>query len=74
MADTERNFRYTDKSQVQGTATAQFAAPLEYSSVATMRTRLAAINGGYYTTTRLNAMGRNDMVYALRLNDDPTTI
>lgn len=35
-------------------------------SISTMRTRLAAINAGYYTSARLDAMTANDMVYALR--------
>ena len=38
--------------------------PLELKD--TMRTRLAALNGAYYTAARLNNMTRNDMVYALR--------
>ncbi len=37
-------------------------------------TRLAAINAGYYTAARLNAMTQNDKVYAIRLADDPTSI
>lgn len=36
------------------------------TSISVMRTRLAALNAGYYTATRLNSMTRNDMVYALR--------
>lgn len=43
-------------------------------SIATMKTRLAAINGTYFTAARLNTMTVNDMVYALRLADNPTTI
>lgn len=39
-----------------------------------MRTRLAAIDGAYYTADRLDQMSYNDMVYALRVADDPTTI
>jgi hypothetical protein len=35
-------------------------------SISDMRTRLAAINGTYYTAERLNAMTDNDMRYALR--------
>jgi hypothetical protein len=34
--------------------------------ISAMRTRLAAINGTYYTAARLDAMTENDMVYALR--------
>ena len=35
-------------------------------SVSDMRTRLTALNAGYYTTARLDAMTVNDMLYALR--------
>ena len=47
--------------------------PLNYTSVTAMRTRLAAI-GGVYTTAELDRMTTNDMVYALRMNDDKTTV
>lgn len=50
------------------------ATPANYASVAAMKTRLAAINGTSYTAARLNSMTINDMVYALRLNDDSGTI
>lgn len=36
------------------------------TSITAMRTRLAALNGTYYTAARLNNMTENDMVYALR--------
>ena len=39
-----------------------------------MRTRLAAIDGTYYTAARLNQMSYNDMMYAIRLADNPETI
>lgn len=37
-------------------------------SINEMRTRLAALNAGYYTAARLDAMTLNDMVYALKDN------
>jgi len=37
--------------------------------VYTMRTRLLAI-GGIYTNVYLDKMTRNDMLYAIRLNDE----
>jgi hypothetical protein len=37
--------------------------------VYTMRTRLLAI-GGIYTNAYLDKMTRNDMLYAIRLNDE----
>lgn len=43
-------------------------------SIAAMRTRLAAINAGLYTAAYLNTMTVNDMVYAIRLNDNAGTI
>ena len=45
-----------------------------YVSITAMRTRLAAANAGYYTATRLDGLTVNDMVFALRNIDDPTTI
>lgn len=39
-----------------------------------MRARLTAIDGATYTATRLNQMSYNDMVYAIRLLDHPTTV
>lgn len=35
------------------------------TSISVMRTRLAALNAGYYTAARLDVMTENDMVYAL---------
>jgi hypothetical protein len=39
-----------------------------------MRARLAAANASYYTTERLDRMTDNDMVFALRVLDDPGSI
>lgn len=41
-----------------------------YASVAGLRARLTAIDAAYFTATRLNGMTKNDMVYAVRVNDD----
>lgn len=41
--------------------------------VASLRARLTAINAGIYTTDFLNHMTENDMIYAVRINDDPTS-
>jgi len=35
-------------------------------SINEMRARLTTLNAGYYTTTRLDAMTLNDMIYALK--------
>lgn len=39
-------------------------------SISTMKARLTAINATSYSPARLAQMTENDMVYALRLNDD----
>lgn len=39
-----------------------------------MRSRLATISGSYYTTAVLNKLTVNDMKYALRVHDNPSTI
>lgn len=62
----------TDKSDTAGDQTGYNDADLQ--TIATMRSRLAAINGTYYTAARLNEMTFNDMVYAIRLNDNAGTI
>lgn len=63
-----------DKRQTQGLDTQAIATPANYASVAAMRTRLAAISGTAYSAANLNSMTTNDMVYALRLNDDAAGI
>ena len=39
-----------------------------------MRTRLAAIDATVYTDERLQQMTANDMLYAIRINDNPETV
>lgn len=41
-----------------------------FKDISAMRTRLAAISGTTFTAARLEAMTKNDMVYALRANDE----
>lgn len=48
--------------------------PLNYTSVAALRSALTAANGTYYTSARLDTLTTNDMVFALRNMQDPTTI
>lgn len=42
-------------------------------SLSAMRSRLATIDGTYYDTEKLNGMTWNDMVYAIRQNDNNNT-
>lgn len=80
MADSQMgsvNLGFTNSLKAvagMGGTGADVATPVNYSSVGAMRTRLAAVNGTYYTAAKLNEMTVNDMVYALRSIDDKTTI
>lgn len=67
---------FADKRSGASTASGSTAVgtAANYTSPAAMRTRLAAINGTYYTTARLNSMTENDLTYALRLADDAAGI
>ena len=51
-----------------------FATPANYVSNTALDTRLTAISGTIYTQAQLDKMTANDKIYAVRLNDDPTTI
>lgn len=51
-------------------STTPIGTPANYGSISALRTRLAAINGSYYTAAVLDAMTVNDMQYAVKLNDD----
>ena len=67
-----------DKRQVQTgptpPTTQPIATPANYASVSTLRTRLTAISATAYSAVNLDAMTVNDMIYALRLNDDAAGI
>ena len=55
-------------------AAGNFSADTDFNSIATMRARLTAINAGNYTAAKLDAMTKNDMAYAIRLNDELASI
>jgi hypothetical protein len=74
MADTDRELDWAAKNVVQGAAVAPQATPVNYADTSHLRTRLAAINGSYFTAARLNQMTKNDMMYAVRIADDPGSI
>ena len=75
MADTEREYPlgFVDKRRVQTTTDTGVTTPANLLSVSALRTRLLAI-GGYYTATVLNSMTKNDMIYAVRVNDEAAGI
>lgn len=69
MADLDINdpFGVVDKRRGRGSTGAHSMTEIaNMSTISSMRTRLAAINAGYYTAARLNNMTENDMMYALR--------
>lgn len=69
--DKRRNNKGQDVGNANGNPVAAGASDSSnLSTVAGLRARLTAINAGYYTATRLNSMLKNDMVYAVRVNDD----
>lgn len=61
---------FTDKRVGRGVTANVVGTPLNYTGVAVLEARLVAFNGTYYTTARLAQMTENDMIYAVRLNDD----
>lgn len=46
----------------------------DLDNIAAMRSRLNTISSATYTSARLDQMSFNDMVYAIRLADNPTSM
>lgn len=66
---------FVDKRNGRGlTGAVNFTEINNSTSISAMRTRLAAINAGYFTAARLDTMTRNDMIYALRVHSDTGSI
>ena len=76
MTTSEPEIAWVDKRRTQSTSIpgSSQATPQNYAGIAAMRTRLAAINGAYFTAAMLDTMTVNDMAYAMRLNDDAASI
>ena len=74
--DNEHVQGFVDKRRVRGEAgvTVLSNSANNYDNVTDLRTRLTAISGTTYTAARLDAMSKNDMVYALRVADDAAGI
>ena len=64
----KRNGRANSRTSIGSTPHANL------KDVASMKARLTAINATTYTPERLNTMTYNDLIYAIRLNDEPTSI
>ncbi len=56
------------------TANDSVGTPANYSDMAALDARLQAISGTTYTNAMLEIMSLNDKIYALRLNDDASSI
>ena len=70
MGSINLNFTNSLKSNVN----ANDLSPTNYHSLFNLRARLNGVNAAYYTTAKLDQMTVNDMIFALRNIDDPTTI
>jgi hypothetical protein len=68
------NAAFTCKNQVQGSDAKTLNTPANYASIAALKARLQVIDADTYTDEVLNTMTVNDLVYAVRLNDDSGTI
>lgn len=66
--------RVVDKRQGRGTTTNPVTSDASMKDITAMRARLTAINATTFTAARLNTMTENDMLYAIRMNDDAAGI
>lgn len=73
--DIETPFGFVDKRKGRGDAgVSALVGQNNYDNITDLRTRLTAISATTYTAARLDAMSKNDMIYAVRVTDDPTGI
>jgi hypothetical protein len=73
VAETEHIMGVTDKRQAvtnTGATPGTFDSSVNYNNVENLRARLNTIDSTYFSSTMLDRMTKNDMVYALRLADD----
>lgn len=64
------------RSNLNGSGSAQALEfnTSDYQTIFAMKIVLATADAGYYTAARMNKMTYNDMVYAVRVLNDPETI
>ena len=70
MAQIDNEFveTFVDKRRFRGEpATSGLTEKANYANTTDLRTRLTAIDAVSFTAARLDAMTKNDMVYALRV-------
>lgn len=68
--DVGNRQKVVDKRTGRGTSTNPVTSDASLKDITAMRARLTAINAGYYTSARLDKLTKNDMLMAIRLNDD----
>jgi hypothetical protein len=80
LLEKENILGFVDKRRTQATTNTGETTPANLLDVAGLRARLVAINSGYWNAvqpngaTRLDNATKNDMVYAVRLNDEAAGI
>lgn len=67
------DFNFTNSNHVND-SDGDVADAVDYTSITTLKATLAAYDAFTYTTVALDAMTVNDMVFAVRSIQDPTTI
>lgn len=72
--DVGNRQKIVDKRMGRGTAATVLTSDANTKDITAMRARLTAISATTNTAARLNAMTENDMLYAIRLNDDAAGI
>lgn len=72
--DVGNRQRVVDKRQGRGTTTNPVTSDASMKDITAKRARLTAINAATFTAARLNTMTENDMLYAIRMNDDAAGI
>ena len=59
--------RFSDKRRDARTLALTLSEAANYGSIASMKTRLAALKPSQYTAARMHTMTSNDLQYALRV-------
>lgn len=74
LSPPDINFPMSNKAVASPGSGSGLNTPANYLSITALDGALQAVSGTYYTTARLDQMGVNDKVYALRMHQDATTV
>ena len=74
--DTGDTFGFVDKRRATraGSSAVQVATPNNFVDIAKMRARLTAISATAYSSSNLDKMTENDMIFAIRQADEAASI